>query len=222
MKIIDEQRLLDYTRCPLRAGPGVQEPVIERVAESLVQQLSLLAYEGSLPRLSHVRERAEALFKAAGEPVADHSRQLIRLCRRAHDLFTFNAVLHPETLYHLDIGTVVVEGSLTVLRAANRTEARVLRLRPRGAASPFAPDVVSMSRWLYGFKESGYPSCAVYNYGILYDLALRETFSEAQVQRWLIAATTSYTQRRAFPVPGTHCKGCARPCEEAKPCSPTS
>ena len=224
MKTIHERRLLDFTCCPLRVGGGTQDSPIERVADGLVQQVSALAYEGNLPSLSAVRERAEALFLTAeGFPDSLYARQLIRLSRRIHDLFTLNSVLHPESIYQLDIGGVTIEGSVTVLRAPKRAnEARVLRLRLRDVRFPLVPDAISLSRWLYGAKESGYPDCAVYNYGILHDNAARETFSESQVQKWLLAITGSFTQRRAFPVPGSHCKGCTRPCQENASCNPMS
>ena len=225
-KPINEQSLLEFTRCPLREA-AVDESsrpcVIEHVAEDLVRFATLQAYEGSVPSLPAMRERAEMLYKTvAGSPDLVHSRNLIRLCRRIHDLLTVHDVLHPQSPYRLELGHASIDGDAAMLRVRSRgSVAKVLRLRPRGSPAVFAPDVVSLSRWLYTTRESGYPACVVYNYWILNDIAIKENFSESVAQNWLSSATTAYTQHRIFPSPGAHCKGCSRPCEDFKQCKTT-
>ena len=225
-KPINEWSLLEFTRCPLREAAADERSrpgVIEHAAEDLVRFATLQAYEGSVPSLPVMRERAETLYKTmAGSPDLVYSRNLIRLCRRMHDLLLVHDVLHPQSPYRLDLGHAAIDGEAAMLRVRSRgSVAKVLRLRPRGSPAVLAPDVVSLSRWLYTMRESGYPDCAVYNYWILNDIAVKENFSESVAQNWLLSATTAYTQHRMFPSPGAHCKGCSRPCEDFKQCKTT-
>jgi len=221
IKPIDERSLLEFTRCPLREAateecchPGR----LDQVAEDLVQFATARAYDGAVPSLPAMREHAEGLYKAlVGSPDLAYSRNLVRLCRRVHDLLVIHDVLHPQAPYRLDLGHATIEGNVAILRERRRASAaKVLRLRPRGSPVVFAPDALSLSRWLYTLRESGYDSCVVYNYWILNDVAVRESFSDSLAQHWLLAATAGYTQHRMFPSPGAHCKGCSRPCEDSK------
>ena len=163
-----------------------------------------------------VRVRADALFahRYSGDMTLPIARRLIRLSRRLHDLVSFNTVLHPVSPYQLDLGLVRIEGSMAILKSKVKAwlPPRIIRLRAHRVEPPVVPDVVSLARWIYGLRESGFPDCVVYNYALSGETAASQHYSERVAQRWLTTAAVNWRDKQVFPNPGEHCKGCRQPC----------
>ena len=221
-KIVNEFDLLRFARCPMyqtRVDYGresADSAAVNAVAEDLLSWLTWEAEERGVPDLPTVRRRADAFFMAryAGEMTLPIGRRLVRLSRRLHDLVSFNTVLQPVAPYELDLGLVRVGGSLAILECKTKASQppRIIRLRNQTIKHPIIPDIVSMARWLYGLRESGYPRCVVYNYSLSGDTVANQEFSARVAQRWLPAAALNWLNARVYPSPGDQCLSCQRPC----------
>jgi hypothetical protein len=218
---VDEFELLRFTQCPLRRpGPdGAREAAdaaVDATAESVLKWISWETYERVIPDLPEVREHAGAFFRCRYKQAMTGSiaRRLAHMSRRLHDLVWFNSILAPQSKYELDLGLVRIEGSMTVVRSKHRASLppRVIRLRHDSNDLPRLPDVVSLARWLYTYRESGFPTCAVLNIGTLNEKSRLEHFTESLAQKWLSTAALSWLNKRLYPSPGAHCKGCLEPC----------
>ena len=136
------------------------------------------------------------------------------MSRRLHDLVSFNEILWPTSIYRLDFGVAVIEGDMTVVKAKSRLSLppRLIRLRSNKIKTPMIPDIVSLARWLFGLRESGFLSCVVHNYGLTGETSSSEEFTEQRAQTWLAAAIQNWVTSKVYPSPGDHCKDCRRPC----------
>ncbi len=222
IEIVNEFDLLRFARCPLylaridHARESADSAAVDAAAEDLLRWITWEAEERGVPDLQTVRRRADAFFTAryAGEMTLPIGRRLVRVSRRLHDLVSFNAVLHPVTPYQLDLGLVRIEGSLAILTSKTKASQppRIIRLRNQTIKHPIIPDIVSVARWLFGQRESGYPRCVVYNYSLSGETVANQQFTEQVAQRWLTAAAMNWLNARVYPSPGDHCQSCQRPC----------
>jgi hypothetical protein len=139
-------------------------------------------------------------------PVA---KRILRISRRLHELVLRNDILQSQGQYRLDPGLVQIEGSVTVVKSRARAfpAGSIIRLRHDKIDAPIMPDIVGFSRWLYGKRESGFPSCVLYNYSLTSDTTFTQVFTEEG------AAARNWLDSRAYPNPGEHCKTCLRPCQ---------
>lgn len=220
--VVDEFELLRYTQCPLLVPKPLDDEAVEQsaaadaTADDVLEWLTREAFDGCIPTLPVVREHANHLFlkRHVGEMTCRTARRLNRMARRLHDLVSFNRVLHPVERYEIDLGLVRVDGMVTILHSKLKPHLppMVLRLRMRKVTPPLAADVVSIARWLYAARESGFPSCRVYNYSLSGDSVVNQQFEEPLAQRWLTAAALSWRNKYHFPNPGPHCSGCQKAC----------
>jgi len=219
---VNEFDLLRFTQCPLFVArpDGIQGPAdsaaADAAAEDTFQWITNETFDRGVPELHAVRERADAFFaqRYSGDMTLPIARRLIRLSRRLHDLVFFNEVLHPVSPYQLDLGLVRVKGNLAILRSKTKAARppRVIRLRPHRVEPPVVPDVVSLARWLYGLRESGFPDCVVYNYALTGNAAASQHYSERVAQRWLTTAAMHWRNKQVYPSTGDHCRDCQQPC----------
>ena len=219
---VNEFDLMKWVRCPLylaRNGYS-QEPAdiaaVAAAAEDLLGWITRQAFEYTIPDLHDVRGRADAFFRKyyTGAMTCSVARRLIRISRRLHDLVLLNTVLWPAGSYELDFGEARIEGTLTIIKSNSKLSLppRIIRLRNHTIKPPIIPDIVSLARWLFGQRESGYPTCVVYNYSLTGDTSSSDTFTESMAQTSLKSAVSNWFGKRIGPIPGSHCGGCQRPC----------
>ena len=218
---VNEFALLRFTQCPL-FEPGIDDSqpadiaAVDAAVEDVLAWLTKETFELGLPPLAAVREHAEAFFSRhnASTMTQRAARYLVRASRRLHDLVTFNKIHYPYTAYELDLGEVRVEGNITLISSKTRASLppRIVRLRRGKIEPPTVPDVVSMARWLYGLRESGYPRIMVHIYSLTSDKVSNQEFQEPLAQRWLTAAAMNWKNSREYPNPGAHCARCSKPC----------
>jgi hypothetical protein len=232
--VVNEFELMRLVKCPLYVArlDHSREPADSLAAnaagEDLLRWITRETGESDIPDLPDVRQRADALFRKhyTGAMTLQIAKRPIRMSRRLHDLVFFNDILYPETPYQLDLGPVRIEGSMTVVKSNGKGKAsmpsRVIRLRNHKIEPPLMPDIVSMARWLYGQRESGYPSCVLYNYSLSGETTVNQQFTERVAQRWLTAAATNWLSSRLYPIPGDHCRDCQQPYRGLSENDPTS
>jgi hypothetical protein len=222
INVVNEFDLLNFARCPLYLARNDHSPepadtvAVNAAADDLLHWITWETFEHNVPDLSEVRGRADAFFRRQynGPMTSPLARRLVRISRRLHDLVFFNDVLYPSSSYQLDFGVAQIEGTATVVKSKSKISLppRIIRLRNHAIKPLIIPDLVSVARWLYGFRESGYPRCVVGNYSLAGDTTSSQDFSEAAAQKWLATAVQNWVEKKVYPSLGHHCKGCQKPC----------
>lgn len=224
--VVNEFDLMRWVRCPLYLARNgyTQEPAdiaaVSAAAEDLLRWITRQAFEYTIPDLNDVRGRADAFFRKyyTGTMTLSVARRLIRISRRLHELVLLNDVLWPAGSYELDFGDARIEGTVTVVKSNSKLSLppRIIRLRNHTIKPPVIPDIVSLARWLFGQRESGYSTCVVYNYSLTGDTTSSDTFTESSAQTMLNSAVNNWIGNRLYPIPGNHCWGCQQPCLSLK------
>src|ERR1019366_5010944 len=106
LHVVNEFELLRFARCPLYLARTENDrereasAALNRAAEDLLTWIARVAWEGAIPELPVIRERAEGYFRKrfGGTMTLAVAKRLLRISRRLHELVLFNDILQPQGL----------------------------------------------------------------------------------------------------------------------------